>query len=103
MSIPPIEIAAMVPKSQQVSHFKHQEAQKPFNEQFQLNSQFNNEIKHNNKQTVKTSKSDDNDKRYDAKEKGNNSYHGSNKKNKKKSKDNTPEGYVRPGSIDIKI
>ncbi|QHQ62101.1 hypothetical protein Ana3638_15995 [Anaerocolumna sedimenticola] len=104
MPITPIEIAAMAPKSQEASLYKHQESQKPLNEQIVIGQQFNNHIKQNNQQTVGTIKSENKEYRYDAKEKGNNSYSGS-KQNKKKNnnKGAAPKDNFRSGSIDIKI
>jgi hypothetical protein len=107
MSITPIEIATMAPKSQEVSIHKVQESQKPMNDQALLSKQFNNEIMHNNSQTVKTIKSDNKEYRYDAKEKGNNSFTNSNPQKKKKDdskdKEAVPKDNFRSGSIDIKI
>ncbi|MDF2800486.1 MAG: hypothetical protein K0S61_389 [Anaerocolumna sp.] len=105
MPITPIEVAAMVPKSQDASLHRQQQTQKPINEQIQIHQHINTEIKHNNQQTVKTQKSDNKEYRYDAKEKGNNSYSGSKgKKGKKDSdgKDSNPQPPL-PGSIDIRI
>lgn len=103
MPITPIEIAAMAPKSQEVSLYKHQESQKPLNEQIILGQQFNNHIKQDNQQTVKTIKSENKEYLYDAKEKGNNSYSGTKQNKKKKDKGAAPKDNFRSGSIDIKI
>lgn len=108
MPITPIEIAAMAPKSQAVTQIKHGDLQKPITEQMNLNQQFNKDIQHNSIQTVKTYKSENNEYRYDAKEKGNGTYSDQKKKNGKgNTKDNNlskvKENNSRPGSIDIKI
>lgn len=107
MSITPIEIATMAPKSQEVSVFKQHESQRPMNEQAQISHQLNNQIQHNNQQTVKAAKSDNPEYRYDAKEKGNNSYAGTNQKKKQSEKDKgksrDTKDTLRPGSIDIRI
>ncbi len=103
MPITPIEIAAMAPKSQEASLYRHQESQKPINEQLIIGQQFNNHIKHDNQQTVKTIKSDNREYRYDAKEKGNASYSDSKQNKKKKDKGAVPKDNFRSGSIDIKI
>ena len=104
MPITPIEIAAMAPKSQEASLYKHQESQKPLNDQIVIGQQINNHIKHNSQQTVETIKSENKEYRYDAKEKGNNSYSGSKEKKKKKNnKGAAPKDKFRSGSIDIKI
>jgi hypothetical protein len=103
MPITPIEIATMAPKSQEASLYKHQESQKPLNEQIAIGQQINNHIKHDSQQTVKTIKSDNKEYRYDAKEKGNNSYSESKRDKKKKEKEAAPKDNFRSGSIDIKI
>lgn len=103
MSITPIEMVSMAPKSQEVSLHKQQEVQKPINDQIQVNNQFKNEIRHNSHQTVKTSPSDNPEYRYDAKEKGNNSYSGSNSKKKSKDKNQNTKSDNKTGSIDIRI
>ncbi len=105
MPITPIEVAAMVPKSQDASYHRQQQTQKPINEQIQIHQHINTEIKHNNQQAVKTQKSDNKEYRYDAKEKGNNNYSGS--KGKKNKKEQEQKGSKikppLPGSIDIRI
>lgn len=102
MSITPIEIVSMAPKSQQVSQYKQQDSQRPLNEQFHMNSQFNHEVKHNSQQPMKASKSDEQETKYDPREKGNNGYSQSNQRKKRKSKEKQ-QNLLRPGSIDIKI
>jgi hypothetical protein len=103
MPITPIEIASMAPKSQEVTHYKVQESQRPMHEQALINSHIKNEIRHNNIQTVKTNQSENKEYRYDAKEKGNNSNTGSKQKKKQNNKETAPKDISRTGSIDIKI
>jgi hypothetical protein len=105
MPIKPIDIVTMPPKSQEVSIYKQHEVQKPLNEQMHLNNQLNNEIQHNQQQTTKTVKSENREYRYDAKEKGNNSYDGSgcHGQKKKKEEETAPKDHFHTGSIDIKI
>lgn len=107
MPIKPIDIVTMPPKSQEVSQYKHQESQKFLNDQTQLSNQFSHHIEHNNSQIVKTLKGENPEYRYDAKEKGNNSYTGSQKNKKEKDKNSEKnkviEDKFHSGSIDIKI
>lgn len=104
MPITPIEVAAMVPKSQDASYHRQQQTQKPINEQIQIHQHINAEIKHNNQQAVKLQKGDNTEYRYDGKEKGKASYSGSQKKKGKKDKDEKdPKQSMLPGSIDIRI
>lgn len=104
MPIRPIDIISMPNRSQEASQV-HQEAnQRNQQAQSQLNAIYNKDIKHNSQQTVKTTKSENNEYRYDAKEKGNNSYQG-NKKGKKK-KEETSSGkndMKKPSQFDIMI
>lgn len=103
MPITPIEVATMAPKSQEVSNYKHQENQKPINEQILIHNKLNSEIKHNGQQTVKSAKSENKEYRYDAKEKGNGSYTGSNSKKKNKDEQKDEKKQIKAGSIDIRI
>ncbi|MFV0342290.1 MAG: hypothetical protein ACK5JH_05265 [Anaerocolumna sp.] len=105
MPITRIEVAAMAPKSQDASLYRQQQIQKPVNEQIQIHQHINSEIKHNNQQTVKMQKSENNEYRYDAKEKGNNSHSGKKGKKKKDSEKESKSKSELPylGSIDIRI
>ncbi|HHU74632.1 MAG TPA: hypothetical protein GXZ28_08455 [Clostridiales bacterium] len=80
MGIRPIDVM----RSQEVSQLKIYETQKVSNEQLQLGRNFQNMIQQETQKTVQTSKSDNMEYRYDAKEKGNNEYGGSSQKRKKK-------------------
>lgn len=103
MPITPIEMASMAPKSQEVSNYKHQESQKPMNDQILIHNKLNHDVKQNSQQTVKTNKGDNKEYRYDAKEKGNNSYSGSNSNKKKKEESKEEKSKMKSGSIDIRI
>ncbi|WOO36560.1 hypothetical protein R2R35_22660 [Anaerocolumna sp. AGMB13020] len=103
MPITPIEVVTMAPKSQEVSGYKHQESQKPINDQIVIHNKINSEIKHNSQQPVKASKGENKEYRYDAKEKGNNSFFGSKSKKQKKEESKEETKKTRSGSIDIRI
>lgn len=92
-------------KSQGASQFKQIESQKVQHEQVQISKSFNNMIQQESMKTVQTTKSDNREYRYDAKEKGNNSYSGSGKKKKNNQNDNKKETGKpsKTGSIDILI
>jgi hypothetical protein len=101
MSIGPIEIM----QSQEVTQFKHMESQKTLYEQVQITKSFQEQIQHEKSKTTQTAKCDK-EYRFDAKEKGDNSYNGSgNKKGKEQKKDKKEEskGSVRSGGFDILI
>lgn len=105
MAISPIEMISFVPKSQEASQIKNNEQQKPMNEQMAFANQFKDDIKKNSEQTVASTKSDNPEYRYDAKEGGKNSSYEQQKKKKKK--DKTMESSTllpeEQHSFDIKI
>lgn len=103
MAITPIEIATMIPKSQEASLLKHNEQMRGQNQQLDLSSKFNQNIKQNSMQTVKASESEYMEYRYDAKDKGNNKYEQDKQKRKKKEEEKKQENTVRNGHFDIRI
>ncbi len=86
MPITPIEMISIPTKSQEASFVKSVENQRPVNEQLAFGAKFQEEIKHQSEQTVAATKSDNPEYRYDAKEKGNNSFYEQQKKQKRKEK-----------------
>lgn len=103
MPIRPIDIM----KSQEVSQYKNAQNQRAQNEQVQISKNFQNLIQKEASKPVQTSKSENHEFRYDAKEESGNSYNGSGEKGKKdkdKKKDNGPMNKSdRPGGIDILV
>lgn len=81
MPISPIDFVTIAPKSQEVSHVQagHEDRQAQANAM--VNTQFQQHVEQNSRQTVQKANADNEKYRYDAKEKGNNS--GQNKKKKK--------------------
>ncbi len=104
MPITPLDMLTLVPRTNEVSAIKHVEAQRPMEEQMQMNTTFQQTVKHEQRKTIESKKSENNEYRYDAKEKGNGqSYNGQNKKGKKKEDTlHSVPGYEK-GSFDIKI
>lgn len=106
MPIRPIDMISIAPRSQEAS-------QQHVNDQNRLThahdaaaQQFGKLVKDNAEVVVHASPTEKNEYRYDAKEKGNGSYHGSQKKGKSKSKDNKgkeKENTIKQSSFDIKI
>lgn len=90
MPITRMDVVTMAPKSQEVTTYKVAQHERPMNEQMQLGTQLSKELKHNSMQPVKATRSDNPEYRYDAKEKGNNSYQGK-KKNQKKKRNTSKE------------
>lgn len=104
MPIRPIDVM----KSHEVSQYKHIQSQKAQHEQVQIGKTFQNMIEAEASKPVQTTKSENKDFRYDAKEEGRNSYSGSGGKGKQdKDKKNSDSGSDnntgRPGGIDILV
>ncbi|BCN31504.1 hypothetical protein [Anaeromicropila herbilytica] len=105
MPITQLDMISMAPRSQEASQYKHIETTKLAAEQNQISTQFNQEIKHNSQQTTKTNKTENNEYRYDAKEKGNSTYYNQNDNKKKKKSETKKEEdkQIKLSNFDIKI
>jgi hypothetical protein len=101
MPIRPIEIM----KSQEASQIKHMDSQRAQHAQEQLSKNFQNMINQEHTKTIQTTKSDNLEYRYDAKEKGNNEFEGSSGKKKNKEQEDKKESKEPPksGGFDILI
>lgn len=101
MPIRPVEII----QSQGASQYKQIESQRTIAQQIQTNQNFQNLKKQEQTKTKEPTRSENNEYRYDAKEKGNNSYYGSS--NKKRNKDDIKKEKKHSsksgGGIDILI
>lgn len=104
MPIRPVDIIMMAPTSQEASIQKHAQIQKTEIAQAQLNHLFQNEMKHNSSQTIKATKTENNEFRYDAKEQGGSAFY-EQEQQKKRKQDEVPEEETKKtfGSFDIKI
>lgn len=100
MPIRPIEIM----RSQEASQLKHAENHRSQHEQAQIGKDFQSMITNERSRPTQTAKSENKEFRYDAKEKGQNSYSGSpgKKQEKKEQKKDTPKP-EKTGGIDIRI
>lgn len=106
MSIRPIDMMVMPNRSQEASQQQNVNNARQVHAQDSIQAQFSTEVRHNSEQTVKMEKSENNEYRYDAKEKGNSSYHGSQGKNKKKNKESASsekEKRIKMSNFDIRI
>ena len=105
MSITPIERVLVPPKTQEASQHQIAHQQKQAHAQEQLEVQYNTNLQHNQQQTVKMTKSENNEYRYDAKEKGNGKFFGGKKDKKKKEQEEAKEKGkpLLPHGFDIRI
>lgn len=108
MTVRPVHLNGMIQNTQDVSAIRHQENQRPAVEQQHI--QIREEQKEQSKaQEVHKKENADNDqKKYDAKEKGSNEYISQRGKKKKEKKENLPDGVVKvkqtmARGFDIKI
>lgn len=106
MPIRPIDMMSVAPRSQEASQ-QHVNAQhKAEHAQQSMAQQFSKHVKAEAEVVIETSKSEQNEYRYDAKEKGNNSYSGQKKrKGKGKKGENAGEKTeeIKLNSFDIRI
>lgn len=101
MPISRIDIITIPPKTQEATQHKQNELTKNFAEQSQLQSGFQKEVLHNSQQTVRTLKGENTEKRYDAKDKGNQSYEGQG--SKKRNSDSKENKDIKTSNFDVKI
>ncbi len=104
MPIRPIDVV----KSHDISQYKQIQNQRSQHEQVQISKSFQNLIHEEASKTVNTTKSENKEFRYDAKEEGRNTYKGSGGKNKhdqkKQKREMKPNNNTgRPGGIDIQV
>lgn len=101
MPVGPIEII----RAQEATQIRHMDAQRAQHAQEQLSKNFQNMIQQEQTKPTQTAKSDNNEYRYDAKEKGNNQYSGSKGKNQKKEEkpSGKPKDGTKGGGIDILV
>ncbi len=111
MSIRPVDMSGMIQRTQDIGNMKHQEENKPVVEQHNISVHQQKEEENLPHQVQQTGKKEKDGYRYDAREKGSNSYEDNRKKKKKRDEeqDGEPEseGKVffkgRGSSFDMKI
>lgn len=104
MSIRPLDMQVMLPKTQEVASIRHIDQQKSNLNQHNIANTVNQNIHKETKQVIKSGQNEKTYTRSDAKEKGKNKYQKHNKedeKNKDNKKSNTY--YRKRCKIDIKI
>lgn len=105
MSIRPIDFNGMVQRTQDVSTMKHSADNKPVVDQQFLTVQHQKNSDHQMRQVTKQENAQDNQKKYDAREKGSNAYEG--RRGKKRKRQEQEDGRVvrkaTVGGFDMKI
>jgi hypothetical protein len=105
MSIRPVDLSGMIQRTQDIGNIKHAEDSRPVADQYNIEVR---QEKQESDLSHKVQEQKDNQEfRYDAREKGNNSYSGNGKKKKKHGQPDEDEGSVhikeRRTSFDVKI
>lgn len=105
MAIGPIELNGVISRTQDVTTIKQHEDQKSQIDQNNFQNQFHKEISNKSTQIQHADDSENNEYRYDAKEKGNGEYdENGQKKRQKKKKDEEGQVLIKGQShFDIKI
>lgn len=104
MSIRPLDMQVMIPKTQEIANIRHLDQQKANISQQNIATTMNNNIKDETRTVVKSGKNEKSYDRADAKKKGKNKYQSNNKKKEDKEKENEDNFYYKSRSkIDIRI
>jgi len=104
MSIRPVDFNGMIQRTQDVSAMKQNENNKPVMEQQNIQTQFSKETVRHMQQVTHADDAQNQQKRYDAKEKGSNEYVNQQKQKKKeKKKDGKVIAKSTSSGFDIKI
>lgn len=100
-SLNPIDVM----RTQEASQIKHMQNQRTQHAQEQINKNFQTMIEHEHIKPKETTKSDNPEYRYDAKEKGNNQYSGNGGKNREKKEEDKKDSKAPAtrGGFDILI
>ncbi len=99
MPVGPIEVI----RAQEATQIRHMDAQRAQHAQEMINKNFQTMVEHEHNKPVETTKPENTEYRYDAKEKGNNQYTGSDSKKKEKENKKDPKDTPKSGGIDILI
>ena len=107
MSIRPVDLNGMIQRTQDIGNIKQAEDNKPLVEQYNIEVRQQKQEDGLAHKVQQPEEKENDDYRYDAKEKGNNSYSGNEKKKKKREQEYDHEGKVlvkgKKSSFDVKI
>ncbi|HAT89813.1 MAG TPA: hypothetical protein DCS73_08755 [Roseburia sp.] len=107
MSIRPVDLSGMIQRTQDVGNIKHVEDSRPIVDQYNIEVRQEKQEADLSHKVQDPEQKDNQEFRYDAREKGNNNYNGNGKKKKKHGQPEEDEGSVhmkeRRTSFDVKI
>ncbi len=102
MSVTPLEMVSMVPKTQLASQNTQSVQHRASNEQMQIHQGVQQQVKNNSQKTVKSEKQEYRQNKFDAKDKGKNEYYQSGRRNGTK-EDEEKAPPIKLSNFDIKI
>lgn len=103
MSIRPLDMQVMLPKTQEIANIRHLDQQKANVNQHNIAKTINNNINNETRNVVKSGENEKAYARADAKKKGKNKYQSGNKKKENKEKESEDFYYKSTSKIDIRI
>lgn len=105
MPIRPIDMITVAPRSQEAANQQINEHHRTESAQSNVAQQFGKHVKDSAEVVIQTSKGEQTEYRYDAKEKGNGSFHGGNQKRnaKKEEAEKKKTEEIKLSNFDIKI
>lgn len=104
MPITRLDMIQMAPKTQEAGAYRQQEVQHPVNQQQAIAGAVQQQARHNQVQTVRSSKTENEEQKYDAKERGKGAYGGSSKRNKEQeTKEEEQRKIMRGSTFDITV
>ena len=103
MAVGPVTLNGLIPRTQDVSTIKQHEDNKPFVQQQNIQAEMKTQENRQLKQVNHADDAEQHQKKYDAKEKGSNEYHGQQKKKKKQEEKNKVIYKQESGRFDMKV
>lgn len=97
MGIGPLELSGGVTRVQDFANMRHTEENKPAVDQVNFSNQFQREVRDRNETVKRGNDTTNNQKRFDAREKGSNEYEGDGGKRR-----NTKKGSNQGGNVSVK-
>ena len=91
MAVGPVTLNGVIPRTQDMTTIKQQEDHKPVLDQHNIQTTMKTQGERQLKQVNHKDDANEHKKKYDAKEKGSNAYHGQQQKKKKKQEENPGE------------
>ncbi len=105
MAVGPVTLNGVIQRTQDIGVLKQQEDSKPMTEQQNIQAHIKTQEQRQLKQVNHASDAEEHEKRYDAKEKGNNEYEGRQKKKKKSEEEDSGKVILKQesGHFDMKV